>query len=347
MLVPCTGLSGAQPVCCLQVLVSASFLSVLSACRFASVRAHSLFCWGSTRSGPPFNRRSPGSQESFHLFDRLPSANGSFKADGFAAAGLQRWSAQHPHCSGHAPSVPQHLVSQAFVGWVFCHVSGFALGRCTSFKPFWPPALVQLVPAAIVFKAPCQPGGAVLFRGLHPVSQQVFLFCLLGFTVRSPRPALIHAQLHFSTGRWPLNKIRITANVALTGILVAAGFCLLTINSCPFRSMLFTGLPWYLPSASLLLMAWFSASIAWRWVRGRLTKPLPGFCPLTPLCVHPVCQGGLLVRHWCLFVPALRCLVTAIALAAGVPGTARSSWLLLYGRSMAAVKSGCSTCLLP
>ena len=194
----------------------------------------------------------------------------------------------------------------------------FALGRCASFKLFWPPALVQLAPAAIIFKALCSLDGAVLFRGLHPVSQQVFLFWLLGFTVQSPWPALLHAQLYFSTGRWPLNKIRITANTALTGILVAAGFCLLTINSCPFRSMLFTGLPWYLPSASLLLMAWFSASIAWRWVRGRLAKPPPGFLSFDPTCVDPVYQGGLLVRHGCLFVPALRCPVAAVALAAGM-----------------------------
>ena len=37
----------------------------------------------------------------------------------------------------------------------FCRVQGFALGRCASFKIFWPLALVLLALAASVFVALC------------------------------------------------------------------------------------------------------------------------------------------------------------------------------------------------
>ena len=39
--------------------------------------------------------------------------------------------------------IHRHLVSQAVIRWVFCRVPGFAFGCSASFKPFWPPALVQ------------------------------------------------------------------------------------------------------------------------------------------------------------------------------------------------------------
>ncbi len=71
----------------------------------------------------------------------------------------------------------------------FCRVPGFAFERCASFKPFWPPALVQQAPSAIIFQAVRRLGGTLLFRGLFPSSIQKFLFWLLGLTVQSSRPA--------------------------------------------------------------------------------------------------------------------------------------------------------------
>ena len=71
----------------------------------------------------------------------------------------------------------------------FCRVPSFAFGRCASFKPFWPLALAQQAPPAIIFQAVRSLRGAVLFRGLRPSSIQQFLFWLLGLTVQSSRPA--------------------------------------------------------------------------------------------------------------------------------------------------------------
>ena len=72
---------------------------------------------------------------------------------------------------------------------VFCRVPGFAFGRCASFKSFWPPALVQQAPPAIIFQAVCRLRGALLFRGLRPSSIWGFPFWLLGLTGQSSRPA--------------------------------------------------------------------------------------------------------------------------------------------------------------
>ena len=71
----------------------------------------------------------------------------------------------------------------------FCRVPGFAFGRCASFKSFWPPALVQQAPPAIIFQAVRRLGGALFFRGLRPSSIWGFPFWLLGLTGQSSRPA--------------------------------------------------------------------------------------------------------------------------------------------------------------
>ena len=71
----------------------------------------------------------------------------------------------------------------------FCRVPGFALGCCASFKRFWPLALVQQAPPAIIFQAVRRLRGALLFRGLRPSSIQKFLFLLLWLTGQSSRPA--------------------------------------------------------------------------------------------------------------------------------------------------------------
>ena len=57
----------------------------------------------------------------------------------------------------------------------FCHVPGFAFGRCASFKPF--------------LQAPRRLRGALLFRGLRPSSIWGFPFWLLWLTGQSSRPA--------------------------------------------------------------------------------------------------------------------------------------------------------------
>ena len=71
----------------------------------------------------------------------------------------------------------------------FCRVQGFAFGQCAGFKPFWPLALVQQAPSAIIFQAVRRLRGALLFRGLRPSSSWGFPFWLLGLTVQSSRPA--------------------------------------------------------------------------------------------------------------------------------------------------------------
>ena len=61
--------------------------------------------------------------------------------------------------------------------------------RCASFNPFWPPALAQRAPPAIILQASRRLRGALLFRGLRPSSIWGFPFWLLGLTVRSSQPA--------------------------------------------------------------------------------------------------------------------------------------------------------------
>ena len=71
----------------------------------------------------------------------------------------------------------------------FGFLAGLRLGALRQFKPFWPLALVQQAPPAIIFQAVRRLRGALLFRGLRPSSIQQFLFWLLGLTVQSSRPA--------------------------------------------------------------------------------------------------------------------------------------------------------------
>jgi len=46
-----------------------------------------------------------------------------------------------------------YLDSQAVNRLGFCRVPGFALGCCAGFKPFWPLAIAQQAPLAIIFQA--------------------------------------------------------------------------------------------------------------------------------------------------------------------------------------------------
>ena len=71
----------------------------------------------------------------------------------------------------------------------FGFLAGLRLGALRQFKPFWPLALVQQAPPAIIFQAVRRLRGALLFRGLRPSSSWSFPFWRLGLTVQSSRPA--------------------------------------------------------------------------------------------------------------------------------------------------------------
>jgi hypothetical protein len=71
----------------------------------------------------------------------------------------------------------------------FWFLAGLRLLVLRQFKSFWPLALVQQAPLAIIFQALRRLGGAVLFHGLRPSLIQKFLFLLLGLTLQSSRPA--------------------------------------------------------------------------------------------------------------------------------------------------------------
>ncbi len=71
----------------------------------------------------------------------------------------------------------------------FWFLAGLRLGALRQFKPFWPLALVQQAPPAIIFQAVRRLRGALLFRGLRPSSIWGFPFWLLGLTGQSSRPA--------------------------------------------------------------------------------------------------------------------------------------------------------------
>ena len=66
---------------------------------------------------------------------------------------------------------------------------GFACIRFASFKPFWPLALLQQAPPAIIFAALRHFRGPVLFRGLRPCPRQGAPFWPSGLTLRSSGPA--------------------------------------------------------------------------------------------------------------------------------------------------------------
>ena len=71
----------------------------------------------------------------------------------------------------------------------FGFLAGLRLLVLRQFKSFWPLALVQQAPPAIIFQAVRRLRGALLFRSLRPSSIQQSLFWLLGLTVQSSRPA--------------------------------------------------------------------------------------------------------------------------------------------------------------
>ena len=71
----------------------------------------------------------------------------------------------------------------------FGFLAGLRLLVLRQFKSFWPLALVQQAPPAIIFQAVRRLRGAVLFRSLRPSSSWGFPCWRLGLTVQSSRPA--------------------------------------------------------------------------------------------------------------------------------------------------------------
>ena len=92
-----------------------------------------------------------------------------------------------------------------------------------AFKPFWPPALVQQAPPAILLAALRRFRGPALFRGLRPSSSQGVPFWPSGLTLRSS--GRLRRRLPWLLG---INGIRIhpreSPKHALLGIEMATPF---------------------------------------------------------------------------------------------------------------------------
>jgi len=95
-------------------------------------------------------------------------------------------------------------LSQRFLLWGFAAAPGFACMHFASFKPFWPPALSQQAPQAIVLQALRRVRGAALFRGLRPSSSQGAPSWPSGLTVRRSRPPTAAAELRALVPKKPL-----------------------------------------------------------------------------------------------------------------------------------------------
>ena len=90
---------------------------------------------------------------------------------------------------------PAFRLSQRFLLGGFGAAPGFACIRCASFKPFWPPALVQQAPPAIILAALRRFRGAALLRGPRPSSSLGAPFRPSGLTFRRSRPPTAAAEL--------------------------------------------------------------------------------------------------------------------------------------------------------
>ena len=85
--------------------------------------------------------------------------------------------------------IPASRLSQRFLLGGSCAALGFACIRFVSFKPFWPPALVQQALVTIVLAALRRFRGSVLFPGPRPSSIQCAPFGPSGLTRQSSGPA--------------------------------------------------------------------------------------------------------------------------------------------------------------
>lgn len=112
-----------------------------------------------------------------------------------------------------------------------------------------------------------------------------------------------------------MNVIRVAINIALSGLLFAAGLHVLSVATIRLSGLLFAGLARYLLAASLLAMAGFAGAVALGWIRGSIAMPPKTSFRFDPTYVDPVYKGELLVRYWYVVLPALICLVLAFAFA--------------------------------
>ena len=143
----------------------------------------------------------------------------------------------------------------------FCRVPGFALGRCVGFKPFWPPALVQQAPPAIIIAVLRRFRGPALFRGPRPSSRQGVPFWPSGLTLRSSGLAFsqpltlavsrletrfiqahvlftgIHLLKHLSAGFLPCAGLRLLALRQFQALLASSARPACASSFC-FRSIL-------------------------------------------------------------------------------------------------------------
>lgn len=117
-----------------------------------------------------------------------------------------------------------------------------------------------------------------------------------------------------------MNFFRITINILLSGLLIVAGWYLLSVNAYALRGMLFIGLSKDLLSAALLFIASLAGIIAWGWISGGISKPPASSYWLDPTHVDPTYKGELLVRYWYILLPALICFALAFAFADEAPG---------------------------
>ena len=94
-----------------------------------------------------------------------------------------------------SPLTQAFRLSQRFLLLGFGAAPGFACIRFASFKPFWPLALLQQAPPAIIFAALRRFRGAALFPGPRPSSRLGAPFWPSGLTVRRSRPPTAAAEL--------------------------------------------------------------------------------------------------------------------------------------------------------
>ena len=112
-----------------------------------------------------------------------------------------------------------------------------------------------------------------------------------------------------------MNVIRLAINIALSGLLFAAGLHGLSVASFRINGWLVAGRARGLLAASLLALAGFAGAVALGWIRGSIAMPPRSSFRFDPTDVDPACKGELLVRHWYFVLPALISLVLAFAFA--------------------------------
>ena len=91
--------------------------------------------------------------------------------------------------------IPALRQSQRFLFGGFGALLGFACVHSASFMPFWPPALAQQAPPAIILAALRRFRGAALFHGPRPSSGLGAPFWPSGLTIRRSRPPTAAAEL--------------------------------------------------------------------------------------------------------------------------------------------------------